>query len=431
MQNDTANRTVRYIWYLITGDLVCFYLALYLAIVIRSLGLPDTDYLALHFLPFTIIFLVWILVMYITGLYDLRSFVFREQLARLLINAQLVNSGIVILVFYFIPAFLIAPKTTLILDLILTLVLLFAWRSLYVRSAGSQEHERAIIVGSGTVADELRSILKRVPYFGLTIVEKNPSVVVIDLNDPSTETMHADFIKELFSGVRFVDMQHLYEEITGRVPLPLISDRWVLENISLQPKPIYTVLKRLMDVLISLPLLLLSLVLYPIIAIFQKSESPGPLLYVAERVGEKNKNVRFYKFRTMTGVDFDKPGLRTEHKVTKVGNFLRKSRLDEVPQLWNVLKGDMSLIGPRPEFPALVNHYSEQVPFYRLRHVVKPGLSGWAQVNDYNVPRETADVELTRNKLSYDLYYVKNRSFILDLKIVLKTINTLISRVGS
>ena len=120
---------------------------------------------------------------------------------------------------------------------------------------------------------------------------------------------------------------------------------------------------------------------------------------------------------------------KVANKVTKVGSFLRKTRIDELPQLWNVVKGDVSLIGPRPEFPDPVKHYAEEIPYYNIRHVIKPGLSGWAQIYGEH-PHHGIGVEETRNKLSYDLYYIKHRSFLLDLKIALRTIKVLITFVG-
>ena len=121
---------------------------------------------------------------------------------------------------------------------------------------------------------------------------------------------------------------------------------------------------------------------------------------------------------------------RSEVEITRVGKWLRKSRIDELPQLWSVFKGDMSMIGPRPEIPALVKHYESEIPYYNVRHLIKPGLSGWAQLYHTDPPKVNADSEKTRRKLSYDLYYIKNRSFMLDLKIALKTIKALLSRSG-
>src|SRR3989344_2475503 len=425
-----ANKASRYTWYLVLGDLACFYLGLYLAILLRAFDLPDLEYLLLHFLPFTLIFLVWILVLYIAGLYEFRTIVFRDKLSALLINAQLVNSGLAVLVFYFVPLFLITPKTTLFLDLVITLVFLFGWRMTYVRTTVATEHEPARIMGHSKAAGELADILARVPHYGLRVSESEskPSVIVLDMSDPDMLSSHSQLVPLIFSGVRFFDLQKLYEEITGRVPLDLISDRWVLENISLQPKPVYTILKRAMDIIISLPLFLVSLIFYPIVWVAIKIEDGGPLIFTHYRTGAMGEVVALPKFRSMSSNDPDSPPEFSKDRITKVGRILRNARIDELPQLLAVVRGKLSLIGPRPEFPHIVEKYKSEIPYYDLRHIIKPGLSGWAQVL-YNVP--AYDAKTNAEKLSYDLYYVKNRSFLLDLKIALKTIKTLLSRAGT
>ena len=188
---------------------------------------------------------------------------------------------------------------------------------------------------------------------------------------------------------------------------------------------------RLMDIIIATPLFIFSLVLYPFVYLAIKLEDGGSVFITQERVGEKDRLFKMYKFRSMTGNDSGnyKRG-STELRVTKVGAFLRKSRIDELPQLLTVIMGEQSLVGPRPELPALVEEYRKEIPYYDIRHSIKPGMSGWAQIYHENHPHHGTAVELTRGKLSYDLYYIKNRSFILDLKIALKTIRTLLSRVG-
>ncbi|TRZ52318.1 hypothetical protein D4R99_02950 [bacterium] len=155
----------------------------------------------------------------------------------------------------------------------------------------------------------------------------------------------------------------------------------------------------------------------------------GKIFSHQDRIGKGNSIIHLLKFRTMTRDDGGVWG-EGENKVTRVGDFLRKTRIDELPQLWNVLWGSISLIGPRPEFPDPVKQYAAEVPYYNIRHLIKPGLSGWAQIYHENHPHHGIDIQETKNKLSYDLYYIKNRSIMLDLKIALLTIKTLLMRVG-
>ncbi|WP_305838902.1 sugar transferase [Photobacterium leiognathi] len=167
-----------------------------------------------------------------------------------------------------------------------------------------------------------------------------------------------------------------------------------------------------------------------ITAILIKLENPGPAMFIQERVGQGGKVFRIYKFRSMTvkeaGAE-DKFATQEQARVTKVGKIIRKVRIDELPQFFNVLKGDMSLIGPRPEQDSFVKQFEQEIPFYGYRHMVKPGITGWAQV----VQGYADDTESTTEKLAFDLYYIKNLSFWLDVNIVFKTIRTMLTGFGA
>ena len=230
----------------------------------------------------------------------------------------------------------------------------------------------------------------------------------------------------IFSHVRFVDQYRIYEDIFDRIPLSLISYSWFLENVSSRAHFGYDLFKRAMDITLSLILLIpaLALSVFIIIGIF--IAQPGSIFFSQLRVGKGNREFSLYKFRTMTSeVNI------LDRKVTPFGAFLRKSRFDELPQLINVLKGELSLIGPRPEIPKLTREYTREIPYYNMRHLITPGLSGWAQVHHQKHPHfAIADIIETKVKLAYDLYYLKNRSVALDIKIALKTIRTLLSQSG-
>lgn len=427
-----ANQSNRHTTYLFWGDLACFIVALYLSLVIRALGIPVWHLISLHILPFSIIFAIWLVAYYIAGLYDYRTATFESKQSVRIINMQLINSGIAILIFYFIPNFLITPKTVLFIDLIITLVLILGWRVLYLRKVSSSTRQRAQIIGTGPAVAELRRTLTENAHFGLQIVEADPQIVILDLSDPNTASLSAQLYPLLFTRVRFLDLGVVYEDVFGRVPLSLISDKWVLEHISLQPKPVYTFFKRVMDIVIALPLFIVSIVFYPFVILAIKLENRGPIFVAQERVGENRELFALHKFGSMTGNDSGNyGGGNTKLAVTRVGTFLRKSRIDELPQLLSVLKGEQSLVGPRAELPALVEEYRRLIPYYDVRHTTAPGMSGWAQVCHDNHPHHGTAVEQTKEKLSYDLFYVKNRSIWLDLKIALKTIRTLLSRAGA
>jgi lipopolysaccharide/colanic/teichoic acid biosynthesis glycosyltransferase len=224
-------------------------------------------------------------------------------------------------------------------------------------------------------------------------------------------------------------MHKIYEDIFDRIPLSLVKYSWFLENISASAQKGYDILKRLMDIALSVFLGVISIFVYPFVFIAIKIEDGGPIFFSQERVGQNNKIIKVTKFRSME-VHNDPHGIASEPKQTKVGAFLRKTRIDELPQLWNVVIGDLSMVGPRPEIPKLVKFYEKEIPYYNIRHLIKPGLSGWAQLYQTDAPKFEAQVGETKKKLSYDLYYIKNRSLMLDLKVALRTIKILLSREG-
>jgi len=232
-------------------------------------------------------------------------------------------------------------------------------------------------------------------------------------------------------GVQVQDGNDVYESITGKVPIESIRLSWLLFSPGFHASRLFLIYKRSASVLISIVGLLLSAPLLPFVILAIKLSSPGRVLYWQNRVGRDDRAFRCYKFRTMrtdaeagtgpTWAEDDDP------RVTPVGRFLRKTRIDEIPQLLNVLKGDMSLVGPRPERPEFVAALNENIPYYHLRHSVRPGITGWAQI----LYKYGSSVEDAKEKLRYDLYYIKNSSVGLDLLIVLNTIKIVLVGRGA
>lgn len=437
---------------LLVGDLVFFLVALWASLLLRTFEIPSKVLFYQHLWPFLLLFVAWVMVFYIAGLYEKHTVILRSQLPNILATTLIGNSIIAVIFFYFVPFFAIAPKTLLFIYLIVSFTLVLFWRTYGYFSLSRREPNNALIIAAG---DEMRQLIEEVnnnPIYNLRFVSsidlnrtdesgfwnevvdrvysENVSIIAIDLGHDNVEPVLPHLYNLIFSNINFVDMHKIYEDIFDRVPLSHLRHNWFLENISTHPRGAYDTLKRIMDALISIPLLLVPLIASPFVYLATKLEDGGPVFITQERVGEDNKIVKILKFRSMThndqGVyDVDRPN----NVVTRVGNFLRKSRLDEFPQLWNVLKGDLSLIGPRPELPALVKNYAEEIPYYNVRHLIKPGLSGWAQIYGEHGHGKVA-VDETRNKLSYDLYYIKNRSLWLDVKIALRTLKILLTFLG-
>lgn len=233
--------------------------------------------------------------------------------------------------------------------------------------------------------------------------------------------------------VRISTMSELYEWLTDRVPVEHIGDNWfvALPLGSRSQTLAYRIAKRLMDIVISAVGLLVFLLLFPLLALLMKIASPGPIFYHQKRIGRGGHTFELIKLRSMV-VDAEKDGVAKwadydDPRITRIGRFLRQTRLDEMPQLFNVLRGEMSLIGPRPERPEFLRELEQEIPFYRTRLTVKPGLTGWAQVN-YDYGRSAIDA---LEKLRYDLYYIKHQSIHLDVIILLKTIGTVLMLRGT
>ena len=437
---------------LLAGDVLFFLIALWTTLLLRTLELPTREAFITHLAPFSLLFGAWVVVFYIAGLYEKHTVILKSKLPNILAATQVVNSTIAVVFFYFVPIFLIAPKTILFIYLFVSFALILFWRTYgyFIFSRGRVSN--AILIGSG---DEMKDLLNEVnnnPVYNIHFVSsvdlnradehgfwdeivkevysEDVSIIAIDLANENVEPVLPHLYNLIFSNVSFIDMHKVYEDIFDRVPLSLLRYNWFLENISTTPRTAYDALKRIMDVTMSFILFIISLVIYPFVYLAIKMDDKGPIFIRQERVGENNKPIKILKFRSMSHDDSREYGEGKERQVTKVGKFLRKSRIDELPQLWNVLKGDISLIGPRPELPELVKRYSEEIPYYNVRHLIKPGLSGWAQIYHDPAVRHDITTSDTKNKLSYDLYYIKNRSFLLDLKIALRTLRTLVSFAG-
>lgn len=435
------------------GDMLFYFLALFGTLALRMGEVPSLALYITHLVPFSILFVVWFLVYYIAGLYERHTLIISSQLPSIIFNAQIANSVLAVVFFYVFPQFGITPKTILLLFVINSFVLGVLWRVYGVKIFGFKEKERALLIGSGK---EMKELFEEVNHKGRYMVEfvssinvddvadvniqedivqaiykNNVKLVAIEFSNEKVRPLLPHLYNLMYSKIRFIDSHKIYEDVFNRIPLSLVTYSWFLENISVSPKFTYDFLKRVFDIVLSFVLGTISLLVYPFVIIAIKLDDGGKYFISQERVGHNNKLVRIIKFRTMS-VDDSGEGVGADRKmkVTRVGVLLRATRIDELPQLWNVFFGDISLIGPRPELPNLVKLYEKEISFYNVRHLIKPGLSGWAQLYQKDPPKFGTDYDQTKAKLSYDLFYIKNRSFWLDIKIALKTVKTLLSRSG-
>ncbi|NUR56625.1 MAG: TIGR03013 family PEP-CTERM/XrtA system glycosyltransferase [Acidobacteria bacterium] len=254
--------------------------------------------------------------------------------------------------------------------------------------------------------------------------------VVVNLADARGKLPMDKLLEMKLQGVTFADLASVYEECTGKIALENLRPSWLVFSDGFKKSATTLIVKRAIEVAIAAVALVVCLPILLILAAAIVLTSPGPAIYSQLRVGQNGRVFRVYKLRSMrndaergTGAVWSVPG---DPRITRLGTILRRTRLDELPQLWNILIGNMSLVGPRPERPEFVQELSKQIPLYRLRHVVKPGLTGWAQVR-YTY---TASVEDTMEKLQHDLFYIKNLSLRLDLFIIFETVKTVVLHRG-
>lgn len=401
-------------------------------------------------------FFFYLLFFYITDAYKVGFEDFKESMGRLLVACVLgiLSSSVASYAFDHWRF----DRETLGLLFLLSTTFCLAWRWFYYRNADSLTHPLRILLVGVDRAGKVRQLLQEglpkasilgyvgekgqgeeagpclgAPFDALKIAQEHHATMILLLPDaPIDEDIAHDLLMAKLGGRMVVDIRSFYEHVVKRLPLSQITEEWLLlsEGFSLNTRGSLRRLKRALDVMCSLLLLVFTAPIMLITAIIIRLESPGPIIYRQDRVGLFEKEFTVYKFRSMCA-DAEKNGAvwakANDSRVTRFGRFIRKVRIDELPQIWNILKGDMSFIGPRPERMAFVQKLKEDIPYYSMRHTVKPGLTGWAQVcYPYGANEEDA-----RCKLEYDLYYIKNMSLLLDIHIIFKTIGVVLFPKGA
>ena len=348
--------------------------------------------------------------------------------------------------------------------LVFASLLTLGWRMIFIRIyKRTGQLRRVLVIGAGKAgqtlaelyeslamrsfnfigfADDDKQKLKKT-YHGLKVLGSSDRLLalidahhvtdlVVAINGEIAGATFQAILDAQEKGVEVTRMPILYEEMTGRLPIHHLESDWIIRSFvdEVRVSGFYELTKRLLDFIGGLIGMIVLAVLSPLISLVILVDSGLPILYTQTRLGKGGRKFTIYKFRTMRQ-DAEQEGEaklaeKNDPRVTRVGDFLRKTRLDEFPQFWNVLRGDMSLVGPRAERPELVAAFQKQVPFYRARLLVKPGVSGWAQIN-YGY---YASVKEMAVKLEYDLYYIKHRSIPMDFQIILRTIGTMLRRTG-
>lgn len=453
---------------LIAGDVAAFQISLILMLWLRYGGWDQSQW-TVHAQPFAWISVLWVLGLFVTGLYDLSKTHNGLAFFRSFLEGMFANLLIAVAFFYLVTVYGIAPRTNLLLYFVIALLVTYLWRLLFNRySTSGVFRNRLIFIGSAEDATSLRDLLKTRPLgFVLAavinttprvqhdadgirwesglhalehlIAEEHVDAVVLGHGLEGYPELQDALYRTLFSPVALVDRRDLEETVTGRVPMEYVGKAWFLEHLRESEKAWFEVAKRGFDILLSIPFGIVTLGMTPIVAIIVKLSAPGSVFFRQTRIGRGGKPFSLVKFRTMItnapdgsaegegGAQFTSSA-KTDPRLFWAGRWMRQLRIDELPQIWNVLRGDMSFVGPRPERPEFVEPLISRMPYYALRHLTRPGLTGWAQVQ-FLTP--TASLDDNLKKLQYDLYYVKHRSFVLDAAILLKTIGIVLRRQGT
>lgn len=450
---------------LMAGDALAILLSVFIALGIWS-WVAKYPFTLQFILPqsfwFILLMSVWFVLASANDFYDLQVASSLTASFQRLILMQL-QMLIVYLLIYFLSPPESLPRLFILYFAFLSAMLIAIWRMINPALIGWKAFQRRVlVVGTDWAAQAIINTIQEdlshayavvgvvgdneeigASISGLTVIGGGDDILRLVMTQDITELIVSstrDLTGETFQGVMdayergvvITPMPILYERMTGRVPIKSMNNNWTVvlplgEGRELNPYPL---LKRMMDLVISLLLIPPFLLILPIIALLIKLDSRGPVFYVQTRVGLNGRVFRMVKFRTM-GQDAEaKSGAvfaqKNDPRITRMGNIMRKTRLDELPQLYNVIIGDMSLVGPRPERPEHVIRLEEKIPFYRTRHIVRPGVTGWAQVRyEYGSTDEDAMV-----KLQYDLYYIRHQSLALDVNIIIRTAGKVLSMAG-
>ena len=461
---------------LAAGDIAAALLALVAALLIRHGGAPEPNIVALYRFAAPFLVALWLTGFTIFGLYELRRAKNEPRFYERLTQAVLFNAAVTILLFYLIPEFRLRPMVTLAIIFAVLWVAVALWRALWNALAARRSRERILFIGITPEVLAVGGFLLANPQLGflpaaycavgdaaaaprgadlpmyrfpmdIAVIAREHDIDIIILSEDARQN-HA-IAEALFAvaplELAVVAFNRFYEEVERKVPVGLINEAWFAENLIGSRRPRYEFAKRILDLTMAILLGFVALVLFPFIAIAiilamlkdirswrtrRARPGDGIIFFRQPRIGKGGVRFNFIKFRSqvlgaerMAG---EKEFSGADPRAYRVGTFLRKSYLDELPQLWNVVRGEMSFVGPRPERPEFVAELERSLPFYRMRELVLPGITGWAQINMAN----DASVSDAPEKLQYDLYYIKNRSLFLDLSIMLKTALHLLQRSG-
>jgi exopolysaccharide biosynthesis polyprenyl glycosylphosphotransferase len=421
-------RTRQYV--LAFGDLCALILSLGLMIIVRFGKHYTPEIVSAHVYSFIPLFILWIAFFFIFNLYDIRSVNPNPRILGRLALAIVTTSILGGFFFYVQPSLGISPHTNLLIVSFFAFILLIIWRRIFYILFADVFSRRIMIIGTSQKLMELVGRVKEQTPLGKITAQKNHASEITDgenMSEIDLVITDATDPKEIIAlekkiPARVITLEDAYGELFAKIPLALMTEEQATRIAIRATSQHYSLLVRLFEIAVAgITLIVLSPLLI-LTAIIKKLEDGGEiLLHEHLRVGKNGKLFHLYKIRSMimkAEADGAQWAEAQDPRITPFGKIIRKLHIDEIPQLFNVIKGDMALVGPRPERPEFVSQLEKEIPYYFLRHTIKPGFTGWAQIK-FHYARSVAE---SQEKLEYDLYYTANRNFLLDIGILLKTI---------
>lgn len=476
MTNKTTNNQASFVRFrpkqrinlLLFGDLFAAGIALMTSLFLWSL---HDDWLSFSYefiaarTPIWFFFLPLLWIFLLLQLYDIRRATSMQDTVRAILFSALLSFAAYLFIYFAAEPSIQLPRRAIAYFIPLATILTLTWRRIYIAIFTNGPFvRRVLILGAGDAGKIIMKELLEQPSKSMELVgfvDDNPELnnqeiggykvlgdrtdlmkivsryLVTDVICAISKDIHPDLVQILIkleeNGYEVSTMSQIYEEITGKIPAQLMDSEWLIKIFysEAHSSASYALSKRFIDLIAGLVGTFIYSLLLPIIAIAIFIESGTPIFIRQSRVGKNGAPYPMIKFRTMhkknrvVGNDLTLTAIN-DPRITKVGKFLRKSHLDELPQFWIILKGGMSLVGPRAEIDFIADEFEKNIPFYRARFLAKPGLTGWAQIHqDY-----AATTEETAEKLRYDLYYIKHRSLILDLQIIVRTVSNVLGLKG-
>lgn len=420
------------IFLLLVGDVISFAIALTVMLIVDTRTTPGASLLSLYIPAFSIPLLLALVSFYVADLYDIRRSIPTPRTIGRFVVGIVLFSILTVIFFYLFPRFGITPKLNLVVFALTLLACMLLWRRLFFFLFAQTFARTILFIGEDPEITELTEELRIHRHVGTSVG------ILKDINSYNPSIHHADLIV-LSRSIGTHDVERLarittplmtvrgaFEEMFGKTPLSLLSQEEAFSLLEHANKQSSTVVYRVFEILLSSLVLIVTSPFLILATIARLIEDGRPLFIRQTRVGKNGTQFTLYKFRSMQALAPDGSAEvagpqwaeKKDPRTTPVGRVLRKTHIDEIPQMWNIIRGDLALVGPRAERPEFVDTLEKEIPYYALRHSIKPGFTGWAQVR-YRYARTIDD---SKEKFEYDLYYLKNKNIFLDIGIIAKTI---------